>query len=108
MVSSYHFGVETIAPALGCVLTIGRSLIPLRDVISVRKERRLGVRSPDFRCLACTLAHTFNLKPCSWQELNPTPFAAMILNHTGWVVYAVLHTGVLCCTQNANLQSKLA
>ena len=26
------------------------------------------------------------------QEFNPMPFAAMILNHTGWVVYAVLHT----------------
>ena len=26
------------------------------------------------------------------QELNPGPFAAMILNHTGWVIYSVLHT----------------
>ena len=25
------------------------------------------------------------------QELNPGPFAAMILNHTGWLVYSVLH-----------------
>ena len=26
------------------------------------------------------------------QEFNPMPFAAMILNHTGWVVYAVINT----------------
>ena len=47
MVYSYQFGVQSIAPALGCVLTIGRTLIPLREVLSVRKDRRLGVRPPN-------------------------------------------------------------
>ncbi|KAL3158518.1 hypothetical protein ABBQ38_010746 [Trebouxia sp. C0009 RCD-2024] len=77
MVYSYQFGVQTIAPALGCVLTIGRSLVPIRDVLNVRKDRRLG-------------------------ELNPTPFAAMILNHTGWVVYAVLHTDWFIFTMDSS------
>ena len=36
------------------------------------------------------------------QELNPTPFAAMILNHTGWVVYAVLHTDWFIFTMDAS------
>lgn len=40
--------------------------------------------------------------PCSLQELNPTPFAAMILNHTGWVVYAVLHTDWFIFTMDAS------
>lgn len=44
MVYSYQFGVQSIAPAIGCVLTISRSLIPLRDVLHVRKDRRLGVQ----------------------------------------------------------------
>ncbi|KAL3160213.1 hypothetical protein ABBQ32_010970 [Trebouxia sp. C0010 RCD-2024] len=77
MVYSYHFGVQTIAPALGCILTISRSLVPLRDVLNVRKDRRLG-------------------------ELNPTPFAAMILNHTGWIVYAVLHTDWFIFTMDSS------
>lgn len=57
MVYSYHFGVQTIAPALGCILTISRSLVPLRDVLNVRKDRRLGVRSAVYRlCKICKLA----------------------------------------------------
>ncbi|KAL3155333.1 hypothetical protein ABBQ38_010894 [Trebouxia sp. C0009 RCD-2024] len=64
---TYHFTAASIAPIIGCLLTIVRSTIPLREVVSIRKEHRIG-------------------------EFNPMPFAAMILNHTGWVVYAVLHT----------------
>lgn len=33
---------------------------------------------------------TAGFLPCL-QELNPGPFAAMILNHTGWIVYAVIN-----------------
>lgn len=25
------------------------------------------------------------------QELNPSPFASMLLNHTSWLIYAVVH-----------------
>lgn len=51
MVYSYMFSVATIAPALGCVLTVGRSLIPLKEVLTVRKERRLGVLIVVSRCM---------------------------------------------------------
>ena len=109
MVYSYQFGVQTIAPALGCVLTIGRSLVPLRDVLNVRKDRRLGVRRSS-QCTHCKLTRPICLfkgenHGCvllRMQELNPTPFAAMILNHTGWVVYAVLHTDWFIFTMDSS------
>lgn len=37
------------------------------------------------------LAAKLSYVVCPPQELNPSPFAAMILNHTGWVVYAVIN-----------------
>ena len=43
-----------------------------------------------------------NCRHCLLQELNPTPFAAMILNHTGWVVYSVLHTDWFIFTMDAS------
>lgn len=39
----YHFTVASIAPLIGTILTIVRSVIPLRDVLTVRKEHQLGV-----------------------------------------------------------------
>ncbi|EIE20720.1 hypothetical protein COCSUDRAFT_54208 [Coccomyxa subellipsoidea C-169] len=54
-----------IAPTLGCVLGICRHFIATREVLAVRNKRELG-------------------------DLNPLPFAATILNCSGWIVYTVL------------------
>ncbi|KAK9795848.1 hypothetical protein WJX73_003864 [Symbiochloris irregularis] len=55
---------------------MSRSSIPVREVLAARKARRLG-------------------------ELNPSPFAAMLLNHTAWVVYSLVHTDFFIFTMEA-------
>lgn len=63
----YSLTPAIVAPIIGVALSVTRSLVPIREVVSIRANRRLG-------------------------EMNPAPYAAMILNHIGWVVYAVLRT----------------
>ncbi|KAK9804872.1 hypothetical protein WJX72_009611 [[Myrmecia] bisecta] len=60
-----HLSAASTAPFVGVFLSFVRTFVPVWEVYGARKERRLG-------------------------ELNPMPYAAMILNHTGWIVYAVL------------------
>ncbi|CAL5222957.1 g5398 [Coccomyxa viridis] len=54
-----------IVPSLGCFLSIVRHFIATGEVLAVRSGQHLG-------------------------DLNPLPFAATILNCSGWVVYTVL------------------
>ena len=42
---TYHFTAASIAPIIGCLLTIVRSTIPLREVFTIRKDHRIGVRA---------------------------------------------------------------
>ena len=91
---TYHFSAASIAPIIGCLLTIVRSTIPLREVVSIKKEHRIGVGEVAFldSAHARDVQTELPLESVMLQEFNPMPFAAMILNHTGWVVYAVLNT----------------
>lgn len=59
------FSAATVAPLIADILAMIRFISPLREVLVVRKEKRIG-------------------------ELNAFPFAAAILNTIGWVVYACL------------------
>ncbi|BDA45870.1 probable sugar transporter SWEET1 [Coccomyxa sp. Obi] len=63
-----------IAPTIGCVLSICRHFIATGEVLAVRNKREIG-------------------------DLNPLPFAASILNCSGWIVYTVLVRNwyVFCC-----------
>lgn len=43
MVSYDYASPQVIAPVLGVLLSVTRSFIPVREVTTARKERRLGV-----------------------------------------------------------------
>ena len=57
-----------------------------------RSSHRGGYDCMPAYCNCCMVRSDLQLKWSMLQEFNPMPFAAMILNHTGWVVYAVLNT----------------
>ena len=142
MVSSATYDYRSpavIAPCIGVVLSMTRSVIPVREVLAARKDRRLGVSfdagGGSATTLSASLVTVMLLRSgyrqslegvvreqrtgktpvaASWtysvsgaQELNPGPFAAMILNHTGWIVYAVLHTGMLLQFSNYDAAYRL-
>ena len=53
---TYEATPAMVAPIVGVVLSVARSLVPIREVVSIRQSRRLGVR-------ACRVA---GLLECLW------------------------------------------
>jgi len=41
---TYSLTPAIVAPIIGVVLSVTRSLVPIREVVSIRANRRLGVR----------------------------------------------------------------